>query len=134
MRHAVIESLGAMTLMAAATLPLSCVPHPPAAKGDLQPLVAAAGQYSMMDKAPPAPVVPAGVCSTCGTRNPPGGGFLGDGRVKTPCPECNKQAQAACSCPCGGKGYIVRDGRNWACSCPPSCSCKCKDGKCSTDR
>ena len=133
MKYAVIESIGAITLMAAATLPLSCVPAPTAARGDLQPLVAAAGQHSMMARTQ-APVAPTGVCSTCGAKNPPGGGFLGDGTVKTPCPECNAKGQAQCSCPCGGKGYVVRDGSNWACECKPNCPCKCKDGKCSTAR
>ena len=48
MRYAVIESIGAMTLMAAATLPLSCVPAPTPVRGDLQPLIATAGTYALM--------------------------------------------------------------------------------------
>lgn len=124
MKHAVVESIGAMTLMAAAALPLSCVPHPSPARGDLQPLVAVAGTYAMMDRPAPAPTV----CETCGGRK-----VVGDGRIEVPCPACQPaKAAPACSCPCGGKGYIVKDGRNWACDCPPSCSCKCKDGRCNT--
>lgn len=130
MKHAVIESIGAVTLLAAAALPLSCVPHPTHAGADLQPLVAVTGQYSMLTQQEK----PSGVCGTCGAKNPPGGGFLGDGVIKTPCPECNKHAQSLCQCPCGGKGYVVKDGRNWACECQPSCSCKCKDGKCAIAR
>ena len=133
MRYAILESIGAMSLMAAATLPLSCVPIP-SPVGDLQPLVAAAGQYSLMAAPPPPAPAPTGVCGTCGAKNPPGGGFLGDGTVKTPCPECNAKGQAACACPCGGKGYVTRAGKNWACDCKPDCPCKCKDGKCNIAR
>jgi len=44
-----------------------------------------------MRKTPgPAPAPASDKCSTCGTKNPPGGGWLGDGTVKVPCPECNK--------------------------------------------
>lgn len=124
MKHAVVESIGAMALMAAATLPLSCVPHPSPVRGDLQPLIAVAGTYALMDQKPATPAV----CETCGGRK-----VVGDGRIEIPCPAC-QPAKAGCSCPCGGKGYVIKDGRNWACDCPPSCSCKCKDGKCSIAR
>jgi len=39
----------------------------------------------------PTPEPDKGKCTTCGTPNPPGGGWLGDGTVKVPCPECNKK-------------------------------------------
>jgi len=39
----------------------------------------------------PEPTPASDKCSTCGAKNPPGGGWLGDGTVKVPCPECNKQ-------------------------------------------
>lgn len=42
----------------------------------------------------PTPTPDKGKCSTCGTDNPPGGGWLGDGTVKVPCPECNKKKAA----------------------------------------
>jgi hypothetical protein len=122
MRLAILDSFGAVAVTAALTLPLGCVRVPPS---DLQPLVAVAGQYAMLaQESPPAP---AGACGTCGTKVPPGGGFVGDGRVKVPCPECNKEARAAacCDCGCDGKGYIVKpDGSRWACKCPPDCTCK----------
>ena len=118
MKFAVVESIGAMTLMAAATLPLSCVPAPTPVRGDLQPLVAAAGAYTMMEQKPVAPAV----CETCGGRK-----VVGDGRIEVPCPACQPaKAAAACPCPCGGKGYVVRDGSNWA--------CECKDGRCNIAR
>ena len=126
MKYAVIESIGAMTLMAAATLPLSCVPAPTPVRGDLQPLIATAGTYALMDQKPVAPAV----CETCGGRK-----VVGDGRIEIPCPDCQPaKAAPACSCPCGGKGYVTKDGRNWACECKPNCPCKCKDGRCSIAR
>jgi hypothetical protein len=132
MKTAILDSLGAVTLFAAATLPLSCTSLPTTT--DLQPLVATAGQYSML--AQPAPDdEPSGVCGTCGTPVPPGGGYLGDGTVKLPCPECNESGQPKCTCPCGGRGYIVKaDGSRWACPCEPSCPCKCEDGRCQLRR
>lgn len=129
MTRALADCLGA-TIMTA-TIIGCALPPPP---GDLQPFVAVAGQYSLSGKA--APVAPTGVCSNCGTKVPPGGGFVGDGRVKVPCPECNEDAKASgCQCGCGGKGYIVKaDGSRWSCKCPADCSCKggtkCQDGKC----
>lgn len=93
-------------------------------KVDLQPQVAVFGYYGVLSGSKaPQPAPQKGVCGTCGAKVPPGGGTLGDGRVKVPCPECNKQA----ACPCGGKGYVVKDGKNWACGCN-----QCKDGKCPT--
>ena len=125
MKYAVIESIGAMTLMAAATLPLSCLPHPKAV-GDLQPLIATSGTYALMDQKPASPAV----CETCGGRK-----VVGDGRIEVPCPACQPaKAAPECSCPCGGRGYITRDGKNWACPCKPDCPCKCKDGKCNIVR
>ena len=111
-----------MTLMAAATLPLSCVPAPTPVRGDLQPLIATAGTYALMDQKPVAPAV----CETCGGRK-----VVGDGRIEVPCPQCQPaKAAPVCSCPCGGKGYVTKDGSNWACECKPNCPCKCKDGRC----
>jgi hypothetical protein len=129
MRAAILDSIGAMTVMAAATLPIGCVKVP--AANDLQPLVAVAGQYAMQSQTDQSPA-PTGVCSNCGTKVPPGGGFVGDGRVKVPCPECNKDAKAPakCDCGCNGKGYIVKlDGSRWACKCSKG-GAKCLDGKC----
>ncbi len=48
----------------------------------------------MRAKPEPAPKPDSGKCSTCGTANPPGGGWLGDGTVRVPCPECNKKKAA----------------------------------------
>lgn len=64
--------------------------------GDLQPLVAVGGAYGVVQvknapKPAPAPVVPS-KCQNCG-----GTGFIGDGRVKMPCPVCSpapKKGQA----------------------------------------
>lgn len=127
MRKAIADTLGSVAMMLAVTLPIGCV-RTSDRPSDLQPLIAVAGQYALMGRHTPA--TPTGVCSNCGTKIPPGGGFVGDGRVKVPCPECNKQA-AASQCPCGGRGYIVRpDGTRWVCQCPKSV--KCKDGKCPT--
>jgi hypothetical protein len=125
MRLALVDTLGAVILLSAASLPVGCVQYPSRAT-DLQPLIAVAGQYTMMGRA--VPDAPKGVCSNCGTKVPPGGGYVGDGRVKVPCPECNKSAAA---CPCGGRGYVMRpDGSRWACDCPRST--KCQNGKCPT--
>jgi hypothetical protein len=121
MRDAITDSLGAVAVMATLTLPFGCVQ--PAT--DLQPLVAVAGTYAMLSQTSPKP---SGVCSNCGTKVPPGGGFVGDGRVKVPCPECNKDAKASCGC--NGKGYIVKaDGSRWACQCSKG-GAQCLDGKC----
>jgi hypothetical protein len=126
MKHAILDSLGAVAVMASLTLPFGCV-RVPATQADLQPLVAVAGQYAMLSQASPKPA-PSGVCSNCGTKVPPGGGFVGDGRVKVPCPECNKDAKASCGC--NGKGYVVRpDGSRWACQCSKG-GAQCLDGKC----
>jgi len=126
-----VDSIGVVVVLSAATLPLGCLPTP-AVRGDLQPFVAVAGAYALADRDEPVP--PAGACSTCGAPVPPGGGTLGDGTVKVPCPECNDEAKEEpkeCDCGCNGRGYIIRkDGTRWACKCPPDCSCKCKDGKC----
>jgi hypothetical protein len=58
--------------------------------GDLQPLVAVGGAYGVVQvkNAPPAPVGPVvpRVCEQCR-----GLGYLGDGRVKIPCPACSPQ-------------------------------------------
>jgi hypothetical protein len=135
MKRATVDSLGTMVVMFAGVVPLGCHDRaaPPA---DLQPLVAVTGQYAMTSRTAPKPA-PTGTCSNCGAKVPPGGGFVGDGRVKVPCPECNKDAKAParCDCGCNGKGYIVKpDGSRWACKCPADCSCKggtkCLDGKC----
>jgi len=125
------DSIGTAVVVAAAALPISCIPHPEVE--DLQPVIAVGGQYAMIS-APPD-VEPSGVCGTCGTPVPPGGGYLGDGTVKLPCPECNESGEPICTCPCGGRGYIKKaDGTRWACPCEPSCPCKCKDGRCPLPR
>lgn len=58
--------------------------------GDLQPLVAVGGALGTVGVKPvPAPTPPSPVpavpskCSNCG-----GTGFIGDGRVRVPCPVC----------------------------------------------
>lgn len=130
MRLAFVDALGAVAVMAAASLPIGCV-NVPARPVDLQPLVAVAGQYAMQSQTDRKPA-PSGVCSNCGTKVPPGGGFVGDGRVKVPCPECNKDAKASCGC--NGKGYVVRpDGSRWACQCSKG-GAQCLDGKCDSTR
>ena len=90
MKHAILDSLGAVAVMAAMTLPFGCV-KVPATQADLQPLVAVAGQYAMQSQAAPKPA-PSGVCPNCGTKVPPGGGWVGDGTIKVPCPECNPKS------------------------------------------
>jgi hypothetical protein len=126
MRSARLSSLYSVAVAAAV---IGCVRVPPGPT-DLQPLVAVAGQYAMQSQTDTKPA-PAGICSNCGTKVPPGGGFVGDGRVKVPCPECNKDAKAArCQCGCEGRGYLVRpDGSRWACKCSKG-GAKCLDGKC----
>lgn len=120
MRESVIESIGAVAMVAAATLPVACV-HVERPV-DLQPRVAAFGAYSTME---PSEDVISGVCSTCGSKVPPGGGWLGDGTVKVPCPECNKSAGSKPCDKCGGDGLVERDGKLYICSCR-----KCEDGSC----
>lgn len=48
----------------------------------------------MRAKPAPLPTPDKGICTTCKSPNPPGGGWLGDGTVKVPCPECNKKKTA----------------------------------------
>jgi hypothetical protein len=123
MRNARANSLYSVAVAAAV---IGCVRVPPAPT-NLQPMVAVFGQYAMLSQSSPTPA-PSGVCSNCGTKVPPGGGFVGDGRVKVPCPECNKDAKASCGC--NGKGYVVRpDGSRWACKCSKG-GAQCLDGKC----
>jgi hypothetical protein len=123
MRNARANSLYSVAVAAAV---IGCVRVPPAPT-NLQPMVAVFGQYAMLSQSSPAPA-PSGVCSNCGTKVPPGGGFVGDGRVKVPCPECNKDAKASCGC--NGKRYVVRpDGSRWACQCSKG-GAQCLDGKC----
>lgn len=56
-------------------------------KDDLQPFVAVAGAYSLLDVEPkPKP----DVCENCG-----GTGVVGDGRVSVPCPVCRPGAVAS---------------------------------------
>jgi hypothetical protein len=71
--------------------------------GDLQPIVAVGGAYGVVGvtrRPAPAPITPPapkpGQCENCG-----GTGFVGDGRVKVPCPLCNAQTMdcASGSCP-----------------------------------
>jgi hypothetical protein len=87
MRTALIDSLGSLLVVSAITLPVGCV-EVPTRPVDLQPAVAVFGQYAMSATKP----APTGVCSNCGTKVPPGGGWLGDGTVKVPCPECNPKS------------------------------------------
>lgn len=89
---------------------------------NLQPFVAATGQYALMaapDAGPSPAPKPAGKCGTCGTPVPPGGGTLGDGTVKVPCPECNlKSVLVPKGCEkCGGDGIYEKDGKRWKCPC-----------------
>jgi hypothetical protein len=90
MKHAILDSLGVVAVVAALTLPLGCVKLP-AKQADLQPLVAVAGQYAMQSQSNPKPA-PTGTCPNCGAKVPPGGGWVGDGTIKVPCPECNPKS------------------------------------------
>jgi hypothetical protein len=90
MKYAILDSLGAVSVMLAMALPIGCV-RVPATPTDLQPLVAVSGSYAMLSRSSPAPA-PTGVCSNCGTKVPPGGGWVGDGTIKVPCPECNPKS------------------------------------------
>jgi DNA-directed RNA polymerase subunit RPC12/RpoP len=89
---------------------------------NLQPVVAAAGQYALMaapDAGPSPAPKPAGKCGTCGAPVPPGGGTLGDGTVKVPCPECNIKAaltQPKACAQCGGDGIYEKEGKRWKCN------------------
>lgn len=58
-------------------------------KENLQPFVAAAGAYSLLD-VEPAPAPKPDVCENCG-----GSGVVGDGRVSVPCPVCRPGSVAA---------------------------------------
>ena len=110
MRYALVESIGASVFLLAATLPLGCVSVPP---GDLQPLIAVAGTYSLAaDAKKPTPAK----CENCGGR-----GVVGDGTIEVPCPVCRPSAATA-PCKCEGKGYTLKDGTRWKCDCK---DCKC---------
>ena len=87
MKYAILDSLGAVSVMLAMALPIGCV-RVPAAPTDLQPLIAVSGLYATMSHTDQ----PTGTCSNCGTKVPPGGGWVGDGTIKVPCPECNPQS------------------------------------------
>jgi len=88
MKYAILDSLGAVSVMLAMALPIGCVPATPT---ELQPLIAVSGTYAMLSRGSPAPA-PSGTCSNCGTKVPPGGGWVGDGTIKVPCPECNPKS------------------------------------------
>jgi len=66
-----------LPLICAAFLVAGCVGQ---LRRDLQPIVAVAGQYSMMQKPEPPP---SGQCDNCR-----GAGKIGDGRVFVVCPVC----------------------------------------------
>lgn len=53
---------------------------------DLVPEVATAGYAALLEPSPPVPPPPAPTPAKC--RNCGGTGYVGDGRVKTPCPVC----------------------------------------------
>lgn len=114
MKFAFVESIGAAVFLSAATLPLACSTAPKA-HGDLQPMIAVAGAYSLSAPSPkPAPAK----CENCGGR-----GVIGDGRVEVPCPACRPAAATPePQCACGGKGYTFKDGTRWKCECK---DCKC---------
>jgi hypothetical protein len=65
-------------------------------KQDLQPFVAVAGAYSLLD-VEPKPAPKPDVCENCG-----GTGVVGDGRVSVPCPVCRPSATKPPACE-GGK-------------------------------
>jgi hypothetical protein len=86
-----MKTLAAILMFSTVTLPFGCGSFP---RRDLQPLVAAAGRYSIMRRGgAPAPLA---VCANCR-----GAGKIGDGRVFVTCPVCNgtgkpKAAQKVC--------------------------------------
>lgn len=82
MKIAIVESLGVATVLVAAAMPLSCIPQ---GHADLQPLVATSGQYALMT---PAEKPQPAKCASCGGKR-----WLGDGTVRTPCPECNPEGK-----------------------------------------
>jgi len=104
------DVIGISAMVLASTLPLSCLPAE--RPENLQPFVAAAGSYSLA-----APPESSGVCSTCGSKVPPGGGRLGDGTVSVPCPECNKAALSTDCSRCGGDGLYEADDHLYICRC-----------------
>jgi hypothetical protein len=76
---------------------VGCVMTLPADDSTLTAEIASATARAMVQmRATPAPTPKpdSGKCSTCWAANPPGGGWLGDGTVKVPCPECNKKKAA----------------------------------------
>lgn len=84
------DAIGA-TLMFAA---VGCVALP---HRDMQPFVAAAGRYSLMDSSAPE----SDRCENCR-----GEGRIGDGRVFVTCPECNgtgKKLKSVCVSGCEKK-------------------------------
>ena len=123
-RDAVMESIAVSVLVAAATLPVTCVSLPKV-EPNLQPIVAVGGTYAMMEAPDEEPEE--SKCSTCGVPVPPGGGWLGDGTVKVPCPECNESSSASDCEKCGCDGIYEKDGKRYICPCK-----NCEDGKCTT--
>lgn len=81
-----IDAIGSSMMLIAAAAPLSCIPATHA-KVNLQPLIAAAGAYSLMaaEAGPtPAPTPDGDKCQNCG-----GTGRLSDSRVSVECPVCD---------------------------------------------
>lgn len=115
-RDVVMETVAVSVLVAAATLPVTCVSLP-SIEADLQPIVAVGGTYAMLS--PPDETPDSGKCSTCDSPVPPGGGWLGDGTVRVPCPECNAKAAPSDCKKCGGDGLYEKDGKKYIC---PSCT------------
>lgn len=76
------DIIGSALIASAVTVPLSCLPS--AEKQNLQPLVAAAGAYALMQPdANPSPPTD-GKCQNCN-----GVGRVSDGRVSVVCPVCD---------------------------------------------
>lgn len=93
---ALVDVVGVAMVATFAALPLSCVPQVPMNGENLQPLVAAAGAYSvMLDEPAPTPVPTVGCDEGCKCN--------GTGKEKS------------------GDGLAIV-----GCRCPDSCSCKAK--------
>lgn len=92
---AIVDVVGVAMVATFAALPLSCVPQVPLKRENLQPLVAAAGAYAVMEAdAAPAPPVPTVGC------------------------------EAGCRCSGTGKERSGDGLELVGCRCPDTCSCK----------
>ena len=86
------DAAGVVLMTTLAALPISCVPSTPTTPENLQPLVAAAGAYSVMETPAPPPVPTVGCEEGCKCK--------GTGREKSGDGLADVDCRCPITCPC----------------------------------